>query len=114
MSARAEIAAALTATGVVHVTDYYRQTLKPGQGFVRWARQDRSDNRLGRIDTWEVWVALSQDNAAAEQWLDAHLAELVAAFDTEATVTEVTANELALGPTTVNGIVLSGARAAGN
>ncbi|HET6874649.1 MAG TPA: hypothetical protein VFH70_07715 [Acidimicrobiales bacterium] len=111
MSARDELATAATATGLVNIGPHYRQTLRPGEGFVRWAQRVRPGNGLGWIDTWEVWVALSQDNETAERWLDTNLAAVVAAVETEATVTGVSANVLGLGGSNnTNGIIITAAR----
>lgn len=102
--------AASTVTGVT-CTPYYRQSLRPGDACVRLARRDRDASRLGWIDTWQVWLALPQDVAAAEAWLDAHMADLVAALRPELVVTSIAPAELVLGANTVSGAVIEGARA---
>lgn len=114
MSSRDDIAAAMTATGLVNVTSRYRQSLKPGDGCVRFAGMAQASNRFGWVTTWQVWVALPQDVAAAEEWLDANMAVLVAAFDTEVIVTAVTPAELLLGHNAVNGVIFEGTRATDN
>lgn len=112
MTSRADIAAAMTATGVVNVTGAYRQTLKPGEGMVRWAGTSQASNRFGWVTTWQVWIALPQDVAAAEVWVDANMAALVDAANNEMTVTQVSPQQLALGDTLTNGLIIEGGRAA--
>lgn len=112
MTARSEIAAAASLAGVVNVTPYYRQSLKTGDGFVRFASQARSSNGFGWMKTWEVWVAVPQDVEAAEKWLETNLQPLIDRLDTELIVTGAAPAELVLGTTTANGLIVTGAREA--
>lgn len=115
MTAREDIAAAVTGTGLVNVTPYYRQSLKPGDGFVRWAGATQ-DTRFAsaQVSAFEVWVALPQDLKAAEQWIDANLPALMTALAGELVVTGATPNELVVGNGPgIPGIVLAGTRGAG-
>jgi hypothetical protein len=108
-------AIALAASGVadVNVTEYYRQSLKPGDGFVKWVGCSQGDELLGYVDVWQVWLAIPQDVKAAEKWLEDHLSALMAALHTEVIVTSATPAELLLGATAVNGLIIEGSLSAG-
>lgn len=109
MSARDDIASAVTATTLVNVTPFYRQSLKPFDGFVKWSGRTIGSNGLGWMDTWQVWLALSQDVKAAEEWLETNLGTLVEALHTEVIVTSVAPAELIVGDgASVNGLILEG------
>lgn len=112
MTARDDIAAAMNATGLVDVTAYYRQSLKPFDGFVKFQQLLPTSNRFGYMTTWQVWLALPQDMRAAETWVETHLNALVDAFNTECVPSSVTPAELVLGANSVNGLIIEGARAA--
>lgn len=114
MGAREDIAAAASTVAGVTVTPKYRQTLKPLQGFVKWSGRRPSDNGLGWMDDWQVWVALSTDVARAEEWLEANLQALIDAADSEAIVTNAVPAELVLGANSVNGLIIECSRAAGS
>lgn len=111
---RQEIAQAATVPGVVNCTPRYRQSLKPGDEFVKLGQRVRASNGFGYIDTWQVWLALPQDIGAAEKWIDDHLDALVAALNDARVflrdVETVTPAELVLGAVAVNGLILEGAR----
>lgn len=108
MSTRIELAGAATVPNVSNVTPSYRQSMKTGDGFVRFALRERASNGFGYIDKWEVWVAIPQDFAAAEKWLDDNIQTITDAIGTVMTVTQVTPSELALGSNTVNGVIFAG------
>lgn len=112
MSARTEMAAAATGVDGVNVTPYYRQSLKPGDGCVRLAQRVRDGSGLGFIDTWEIWLAVSQDLAGAEKWLEANLSNLLAALGSALYVTTITPSELVLSPggPTTPGVIVAGTR----
>jgi hypothetical protein len=110
MSARSEIATAASTVEGFTVTPEYRQTLKPGEGFVKWSGRARDDSGLGWIDTWQVWIAFPQVITESEKWLTDHLDALVAAIDTELVVTTATAADLILGSTATNGLIIEGTR----
>lgn len=115
MGAREEIAAALSTVEGVKVSPHHRQSLKPGDGCVRFGGMVAGSNGFGFVTTWEVWLAIPQEVKAGELWLEAKLPALITAFDGEAIVTDVTPAELALGGSnTTNGVILTGARAADN
>lgn len=108
---REDIAAAATVTGLTRVTPSYRQSLKPGDGFVRLARRNRAENGFGFISTWEVWIALPGSWDAAERWLEQHLDGLITAIDHAMVVSAATPSELVLGSATVNGVIITGSTA---
>lgn len=107
---RAEIAAAATLAGVTKVTPYYRQSLTTGDGFVRLASRVRGDNGFGWVDSWEVWLAVPQNVADAEKWIETHLEALMTSIDTELVVTSAAPAELALPNAVVNGLIIAGTR----
>jgi hypothetical protein len=108
---RDQLAAAATLDGTTRIAPRYRQSLQTGDGFVRRGQRVRDGKRTGWLDTWEIWVAIPADRAAAEDWLDAHLDDLIAAVWPVLLVTQATPNELVLGPNTVNGLVITGINA---
>jgi hypothetical protein len=108
MSTRTDLAQAATLDGVTNVTPLYRQSLRPGDGFVRLGQRRRAANGFGYIQDWEVWIAVPDDLAAAETWLDTHLAAITETVDAVIVVTTVTPSQLVLGSATANGIVLAG------
>ncbi len=112
MTVRADLAAAATVVTGVNVTEFYRQSLKPGDGFVRYAGRKRSANGFGWIDTWEVWTAIPANLPDAEKWLEDNLPAVVDALDTVMVVATATPAEMALGTTTVNGVIIAGTTAA--
>lgn len=113
---RLEIAAAVTGVGSLHCTPNYRQSLKPGHAFVRFAGRGRDGGGLGYNDTWQVWVALNQDPTTAEQWLSAHVDEVIDALAPVINVNTVTPAQLApslSGGPAVPGVIFEGIREAG-
>ncbi|HEY0889655.1 MAG TPA: hypothetical protein VGE38_08605 [Nocardioides sp.] len=103
-------AAANTVTGI-SCTPYHRQSLKPGDGCVRLANRKRSATGFGYVDTWQVWVALAQNVADAEKWLDDHTTELADALEAEISVQSITPAQLQIGAgAAVNGVIVEGAR----
>lgn len=115
MSVREEIAAAASLIEGVNVTPYYRQSLKPGDGFVRLGQRGRDGSGIGFIDTWELWLAVSQDIPGAEQWLEANLDDLLVSLGSAMYVTTVTPTELVIGTggATVPGLIVAGTRETG-
>lgn len=112
MSTRTDIATAASAVDGVNVTPDYRQTLKVGEGFVKWSGRVVDDSRLGWIDTWQVWLGLPQDRAAGEAWITEHLDALLDALDVELVVTAALAADLVIGTTKTNGLIIEGTRSA--
>jgi len=113
---RAEIVAAFNAAidaKVARCYPRYRQTVRPGDAWVRLAARNRASNGFGYVDTWEVWLVLPQKLDDAEKWLDDHLGELLTALDRPLFfngVDSVLPSELVLGSNAVNGVILQGAR----
>lgn len=107
--AREAIAAAASTVAGVHVTPYFRQVTKAGQGMVR---RDRTDypNRFGGVVSWQVFVFLPQDLSAAERWLDENGPALVEAVSGELTVRAMTPQQLALDAGAVPVVVIEGTR----
>ena len=111
--ARTAIAAAASTVDGVKCTPYYRQSLKPGDACVRLQVRTKASNGFGYVDTWQVWLALPQDVAAAEKWLDDHGADVLAALNPEfiGGIQTVTPAELVLGSgASTNGVIYQGAR----
>ncbi|GAB7003918.1 hypothetical protein JCM18899A_13900 [Nocardioides sp. AN3] len=110
---RQAIADAASTVAGVTCTPQYRLSLNPGDACVRLTVANRAANGFGFVNTWQVWVALSQDLATAEAWLDGHLNELAAALDPVLFVSSLTPSELVLaGGAVTNGVVVEGQRAA--
>ncbi|KAA1424314.1 hypothetical protein [Nocardioides antri] len=106
---RAEIAAAANTVSGINCSPYFRQSVKPGDGMVRRERTNYP-NPFGGIVTWQVIVALPQDLAAAEKYLDEHLPDLVEAIQESLVVTSTTPQQLALDTGAVPVVVIEGHR----
>jgi hypothetical protein len=108
---RTALATAASTVSGVACAPYYRQSFRAGDAAVRIERRGRDDNGYW-LDTWQVWVALNQDAATAEQWLDAHLDDLTTALSAEMTVTTITPADIALasGGGSINGVIVEGVR----
>jgi hypothetical protein len=87
VSAREEIAAALSALDGIDVSPTYRNVSGPGQGYVEWLRTDYP-NRLGGEDYWGVVITLPADLAAAQAWIAENKARLIKALDSELFLTQ--------------------------
>lgn len=107
---REDLAAALTAVPGVNVAPYYRQNAQPGMGFIRLHAKTRDDTGMGFMDTWQAWILLPQDLAAAELWLETNLPALIAAAAPHIVITTITPSQLVLEQGTVPGVVIEGAR----
>lgn len=68
-SVREAIAAAANTVAGVHVTPYYRQITKAGEGSVRLDRIE-FPNAFGGLCTWQVLIVLPASIEIAERWLD--------------------------------------------
>ena len=110
---RTEFAAAVTGVAGISCTPNYRQSLKPGDAFVRLGVRRRDGSGLAYADTWQVWLALPQDVATAEKWLDEHIDEISEALRPLLNLNTITPAELALGGNTVPGVIFEGIREAG-
>jgi hypothetical protein len=112
---RAELVTAFNAAipeKVARCFPRYRQTVRPGDAWVRFAVRNRADNGFGYVDRWEMWLVLPQKLDDAEKWLDEHLDTLLDALAPlfVGGVETVTPAELALGTNAVNGVIFQGAR----
>lgn len=114
MSVRQEVADAASLIDGISVTPYYRQSLKAGDGFVRLGQRGRDGSGIGFLDTWEIWLAVSQDVASAEQWLETNLDDLLVSLGSAMYVTTVTPTELVIGTggASVPGVIIAGTREA--
>lgn len=116
MTAREEIAAAARTVEYgdddtsLDVTEYYRQSVRPGTGFVRLADKNRAENGFGYIDTWDVLVALPQDIVSAEKFIEQIQGPLLAALEGVMHVQSLTPTSIIFDAQTVPGIVVTGAR----
>lgn len=70
MSVRADLAAAASTVEGVTVTEKYRQTTKPGDGWVSLGGYNRDESGFSFMDTWEVRIVTPRDLAAADQWIE--------------------------------------------
>lgn len=113
MSARQEIADALSAVDGLTVTPYFSQNAKPGQGHVRLA-QKTPDSRFPKdfVDTWQVLLPLSQDVASAEQFWESIQSAVLEALDPVMYVTQVEFADLQFDTGSVPGAVITGTREA--
>jgi len=107
---RQVLAAAASTVEGVDVAQRFRQATKPGSGMVRFGGWTRSTNGFGGVNTWQVWIVLPQDLAAAESWLDDHVDELVEVLSREMVVATVTPQQWALDTGTVPIVVIEGTR----
>lgn len=110
MSARDVIAAAASIADLTNVTSMRRQVTKPGEGYVRLDHLDRSTNGIGFMATWQVIIALHQDVAWADRWIDDHVGEVIDALGAELVVTSATPITLTLDTGTVPALLVEGAR----
>lgn len=102
--------AANTVLGVKKCAAYYRQSSKPGDAWVSFARMDRDSTGLGFMEAWEVRVVLAQDLATAEKWADENTAALVEALSVHLTITAVVVVTLAMDTGNIPGLVVEGVR----
>jgi len=89
---------------------YFRQTTKPHDAWVSWARMDRDDTGFGFMEAWEVRVVLHQDLAAAEKWADENTAALVEALSQHLTITAAYMATLVMDSGNIPGLVVEGVR----
>lgn len=109
MNVRDAIAAAASTVVGVNVQPYYTQTTKPGTGCVR---RDATTypNRLAGVVTWSVVVVLPSDLRAADEWMDEHVPQLVAALAREMTVKTATPVVMPFDATGVPAVLIEGTR----
>jgi NADPH-dependent ferric siderophore reductase len=88
VTAREEIAAAASTADGVDCSPLYRLVSNPGQAYVEWLRDD-FPNKFGGESYYGVVVALPQDLAAAQAWIEEHKAALWVACAEAMEVTQV-------------------------
>jgi hypothetical protein len=109
---RDAIAAALTALADVRAAARYRQISRAGDAVVRFDNATRDVSGFGWIVTCQVLIALPQDMASAEAWVDDHIDALVDALAAELVVGEVAPVQLQLDTGVVPVLQITGTRAA--
>lgn len=109
---RAALAAALNALADVRAAANYRQISRPGDAVVRFDKTTRDVTGFGWIITCQVLIALPQDMAAAEKWVDDHIDLIVDALAGELVVGEVAPVQLQLDTGIVPALQVTGTRAA--
>lgn len=108
---RTDLAEAVTAAGEgLSCTPYYRQSLKPGDGFVRLESRKRDTSGIGYVDTWQIWMAIPQDVVQAEKWLDTSMPIIAVALEPLLWVTTITPSTLSLDTVQTNGVIFEGTR----
>lgn len=110
MSIRQDIANAATIDALTKVTPYYRQTLKPGDGFVEYGGQVAGDNGFGYVVTWNVWIAVAQDVKTAEEWIEEHLDTVLQSLEPELIITTASPTNRPIGGQVTNGVLITGTR----
>lgn len=110
MTTRDDIAAAASTVTGVNVSAYYRQSTKPGDGWVSLTALERDASGLGYMERWSVSVCLSQDIAAAEKWIEDNTDDLIAALSDQLVITAALPSTLVLDTASVPGLVIEGSR----
>lgn len=77
---RAEIAAAANTAAGVKCSPSYSQISRPGHAMVRLGNATRDLSGFGFMVTWQVLIALPQEIAAADKWIDDHATALLDAL----------------------------------
>lgn len=111
LAVRTDLAdAANTVLGENRCAKYHRQSARPGDAWVSFARMDRDSTGFGFMEAWEVRVALHQDLSAAETWVDENTAALVEALSEHITVTAAVMVTLVMDAGNIPGLVVEGVR----
>lgn len=113
MSAALRTAIATAANAVLgekRCAPYYRTSTRPGDAWVSFARRDRDDTGFGYMASWEVRVALPQDLATAERWVDENSDDLADAIAQHLVVTGVVMVTLAFDTGNTPGLIIEGVR----
>lgn len=113
-TAREALAAAANTVQVggvaLNVQPFYRQSAKPGDGWVALVGLTRDDSGFGFMERWQVNVALHQDVATAERWIEDNVDQLLEALGPELIVTDVVPSQLVMDQGKVPGLVIEGTR----
>lgn len=107
---REELADAASQVDGVNVRPYFKQSTKPGDGWVSLQRTDRSDDGFGWMDRWAVTIVLSQTVKTAEEWMDDHLEQLAEALRDYLIVTAFIPSTLRMDSGEVPALVIEGTR----
>ena len=110
-SVRESLADAASTVDGISVTPYFRQSTKPGDGYVRLDRTNRDSTGFGFINVWQVLIILPGDLAGAEKFLEARVEALLEALNEEVIVISVTPQQLVLDTGTLPVVVIEGNRA---
>jgi hypothetical protein len=110
LEVRQALADAASAVEGITCTPYGRQTTKAGDAMVRLDRMDRDDSGFGFMVTWQVAVVLPQDQAKAEQFIDAKTPALIEALADHMVVTDAAQVQLVLEHGSLPVLIVSGAR----
>lgn len=110
MTSRADIATAASSVTGVSVTPYYRQSTKPGDGFVSLIGLDPDAAGIGYMERWAVTVVLSQDIPTAEKWIESNVDSLLAALEQQLVVTAVVPTTLSFDTAQVPGLSIEGSK----
>lgn len=108
---RQVLAAAANTVSGLNVSEYYRQSFKAGDGAVQIV-SGTVPSKFDRMNTWRVYVAISQDVKTAEKWIDAHIKELIDALWPVLVITTWAPQELVTeSGLSINGLYIEGNRA---
>ncbi len=102
--------AANAVLGPRRCSPYYRTSTRPGDAWVSFSRRDRDDTGFGFMAAWEVRVALAQDLAQAEKWIDDNADDLAEAVAEHLVVTGVAHVTLVLDTGNTPGLIIEGVR----
>ena len=108
MTTRQELAEALTGIDGYHISAYYRQTTKPGDGFITITDLTRDTSGIGWMETWQIIIILGQDLNAAERRFENDIDTLVDTTSTILHVANVTLATLTLDTHTLSAVIIDG------
>lgn len=111
---RSAIAAAANTVDGITVTEYFRQTTTPGQGYVVFERADRDDTGFGLMVTWSILIFLPSDFGSSEVFEEGVLPSLIAALASELRVSTITHASVNLDGSAVPCVVIEGVRGDAN
>jgi hypothetical protein len=89
MGVRQDIASAASSLTGVSVEPYVRRTLTPGDGYVQFLGMEIDDTGLGFMERWVVIITISQDDLAAQMWIEENSDALIDALSPHLIVTSV-------------------------
>lgn len=110
MSVRSELADAANDVEGVNVKPYYRQSTKPGDGWVSLASYDRDDTGFSFMDTWEVRIILHSDLRTAEEWVEDHGDSLIGALSPHLIIMSLALVTFVADAGNIPGLLITGVR----